>query len=172
MQAIEHTGKCNCACDSCMDEDCQAIVQAHPHSTWTRQRLEWIRGLRQRPLNWTLPEGHCALCGGTDLSAWNQSEHWFVRNHNPKEVNGIWYMSLLIADGAGLYATYVLLSRKGKLALQEWTSHLLRMSPRFACAVAVRRLENWTEIRVGFKEPVKEIDLMKALTQSLVSQQT
>lgn len=133
------------------------------------------------------------MCGGTSLNVSDQAEHWEVKNHNPQQVNGVWYMSLLIADGAGLYATYVMMSRRGKEALREWTSHLLRMSPKFACAVAVRKVENWTEIRVGFKEnvnsvepksnlvpengantdvPSQEIDLMKTLTQSLASQQT
>lgn len=106
------------------------------------------------------------MCGGTDLSAWNQSEHWFVRNHNPQQVGDTWFMSLLIADGAGLYATYVLLSKKGKEALREWTSHLLRMSPKFACAVAVRKVENWTEIRVGFKDSTEQLETMKLQKQN------
>lgn len=134
-----------------MDEDCAAIIAAHPRSTWTRARLEWIRGVRMKPLNWTLEPGHCALCGGTSLSAWDQSEHWLTKGHNPQTVNGVTYLSLLVADGGGWLATYRYISRFGKDRLREWAAHVLGINPLFAAAIAVRKVQDWTEIRVGFR---------------------
>jgi hypothetical protein len=149
LSADIHT--CNCTCDTCMDEDCFAIIQAHPKSTWTRQKLEWIRSVRSKPLNWTLEPGHCALCGGNSLSAWDMGEHWILKGHNPQTVGEMTYLSVLIADQGSWAATYREFTKKGKEALRTWTSHLLGVSPSFATAVAVRKVQDWTEIRVGFK---------------------
>jgi hypothetical protein len=151
MLDIQHEDKVNCACNSCMDEDCAAIIAAHPRSTWTRQKLEWIRVVRMKPLNWTLPAGHCALCGGTSLSAWDQGQHGLVTAHNPQRVGDIIYTSILVANGSSWAATYRFISRFGKDRLRNWAADVLGVSQTFARAVAVRTVENWTEIRVGLQ---------------------
>lgn len=172
MLEIQHEDKVNCACDACMAEDCAAIIAAAPQSTWTREKLEWIRVVRQKPLNWTLPAGHCALCGGTALSAWTLSEHSFVANHNPAQVDDILYTSLLIADGSGWFATYREFSKLGKEALKKWmlrmvnASNLIKVYEKLsppcgynmhetteATGIAVRKIQDWTEIRIGLRFP-------------------
>lgn len=164
--ASEHA--CNCTCDTCMTEDCEAILAVHPKSTWSRAKLEWIRGVRVKPLNWTLPSRHCALCGGTDLSAWNMGEHWVTRNHNPVQIGNIIYTSVLVADSGSWYTTYQAVTKLGKEALKRWTLSMVGASrlekvfeePSPLCnynmhetttitGIAVRRLQDWTEIRIG-----------------------
>lgn len=148
IEANEHP--CNCTCDACIGEDITAILAAHPQSAWTWKKLEWIRTVRQRPLNWTLEPGHCVLCGGLSLSAWDTAEHDIVKAHNPKEVNGTTFLSLLVADGSGWLATYRYLSRLGKDRLRQWVADVHGIRPEFAKVIAIRKVEDWTELRVGF----------------------
>lgn len=164
----------NCPCDQCMDNDCARIIEAYPASTWTRSRLEWIRGLRKRPLNWNLEPGHCALCGGTSLQAYTTGEHWWITGYNPQTVNGVTYLSILFPDDSATHATYSYIIRdklrqtwikegkpvagipEPKVQLRDWASAVLGIDRTFARAVAVRAVDvgdqvPWTEVRVGFQ---------------------
>ncbi len=150
LQEAKHPA--HCPCDDCWSVDVTNIILAHPKSSWWNpETLAWVRHLRRRDLNWSLEPGHCALCGGTSLNCWATSEHWMVKGHNPQTVGDTTYLSLLVHKDGAWQATYSGVSKKGKLALREWASHVLGIKPQFACAVAVRELQDWTEIRVGFR---------------------
>lgn len=157
----------NCTCDICWQIDSTNIVASAPKGHWTPLKLEWIRHLRQRPLNWTLEPGHCALCGGTKLT--DIYDHFQFKPYNVQVVSGITYMSWLFANDSGSHAAYVSATKKGKDFLRDWTARCLLSgslpidSPNYwqtldalakkASKIAVREVlreeEVWTEIRVG-----------------------
>lgn len=167
MPHLDRAG--NCVCDECFEEDCADIQAAIPF--WTRQRLEWIRHVRRLPLNWNIEPGHCVLCGGTDMNVSKQGDHWLVRNYNPVQMGDVLYTSVLVADNGSWSATFKYISQRGKEALKTWAlnmvgaSHLEKVYglPAPPCGynmkettdiagIAVRKVEHWTEIRIGIRE--------------------
>lgn len=154
-----------CPCDDCCKYDATIIKSELPNGgiAWREGGLEHLLQFnRNRDLNWTLPSGHCGYCGGAEMRAYATAEHDLVKNHNPKVENGRAYVSLLIADGSGWLATargfaackkspWTGKPTEGKTMLRLWVATMLRYPPEQAEAVATRKLENWTEFRIGLR---------------------
>lgn len=162
-QRTEHNAAC--PCEDCCKFDAAKIRAALPKQgvSWREGGLERVLHFnRSRDLNWTLEPGHCGYCGGFDLFAGLVSEHELVKNHNPKVDGDRAFVSLLIADDSGWLATargFAACTKspwtgkpvEGKVMLMQWVAHMLRYPREQAVAVATRKLEGWTEFRIGLR---------------------
>lgn len=109
---------------------------------------------RSQPLNWSLPFGHCALCGGDNLAASVLAEHGLVRNHKPLQSGDTLFISLLVStsDYTNWFRVMQEMTAKGKQPLIDWVKAMLRAREMRATAFAVRTLNNqWVELRIGLQ---------------------
>lgn len=162
-ERTEHNAAC--PCEDCCKHDALLIKSQLPRDgiAWRAGGLEHLlHTYRSRELNWSLEPGHCGMCGGTDMTASKMYEHDLVKNHNPKVENGRAYVSLLIADGSGWLATargFAACTKSiwtgqptdGKSMLKQWVASVLGYPRDQAEAVATRKLEGWTEFRIGLR---------------------
>jgi hypothetical protein len=157
-----------CPCKLCVTFDIVYAMQetGNDFSAWA-DLPGFLTRERSKKLNWDLPPGHCLVCGGTVLWAWNLGEHYQIARHNTQEKDGKFYTSLMLHVGGPMYAVYrtylVKTGGWGKLGPVEskkrfltWASHLMDLSPEKCIGVASKDHGDWLEVRLGYTELVEE----------------
>lgn len=148
---------CNCACNDCLSSDFSALLVERGGSIGTLNidfMVGHVRRERAKPLNWSLPEQHCLLCGGTSINCSTQSGHYQIQRHNEQKVGDLHYSSWLIWPTSS-YAGALFSSTERNLpksTMLYWVAINLDLNPAHARVIGIRESDPWIELRVGFTE--------------------